>query len=316
MNDRNRQAADIAKELLGNGQVGVVVGYCRGLSPASASAAFLRQPEETSTLIVDDTCSQNLTKYLLALEEKAAIFVKGCDSRTLVSLIQDNEVIRDNIIIIGIPCEGMLDADKIEAKLGVPLSEIKSMSRSGQDVVFEVGAKTKDIPFDELKMDRCQACRFPNPVISDRSVSDNVTPHDVVRLAGLDKVDSMSLADKRRFWQETLDKCIMCYACRNACPVCVCQDVCIMQGRVPHWSSERVDDREKLFYQMTRALHVAGRCTGCGECERACPMDIPLNLINQKMVEIMAELFDYEPGLDPQAPLPLSTYRPDDPEAK
>ena len=47
------------------------------------------------------------------------------------------------------------------------------------------------------------------------------------------------------------------------------------------------------------------RCVECGECERVCPMDLPLMLQNRKMLKDINELFgDYECGLsDDRAPI-------------
>ncbi len=43
------------------------------------------------------------------------------------------------------------------------------------------------------------------------------------------------------------------------------------------------------MFQITRIMHVAGRCTDCGECERACPVNIPLRSLSKKMEELKDE---------------------------
>ena len=50
------------------------------------------------------------------------------------------------------------------------------------------------------------------------------------------------------------------------------------------------------MFHMIHALHLAGRCTECGECERACPMNIPLGKLKKKINMDMLELFDYVAG--------------------
>ena len=47
-------------------------------------------------------------------------------------------------------------------------------------------------------------------------------------------------------------------------------------------------------------MHLAGRCSGCAECERVCPMDIPLNLLNRKMAQELFELYGFEATMQPQ----------------
>ena len=56
-------------------------------------------------------------------------------------------------------------------------------------------------------------------------------------------------------------------------------------------------------------MHLAGRCTGCGECQRACPVGIPILALRQQIARAVAELFDgYKSGTDPEATPPLLGY--------
>ena len=80
------------------------------------------------------------------------------------------------------------------------------------------------------------------------------------------------------------------------------------------WLRRSVSLSENTVWHLTRALHVAGRCTGCGECERVCPMDIPLMLLNKKMLKEVQELFEYTPGISINEKPLLASYKPDDPE--
>lgn len=63
---------------------------------------------------------------------------------------------------------------------------------------------------------------------------------------------------------------------------------------------------EKRTFHLGRAYHLAGRCIGCNECERVCPMSIPISLINHKLAQEMKNYFNYEAGLAIQ-PSPLVT---------
>ena len=71
------------------------------------------------------------------------------------------------------------------------------------------------------------------------------------------------------------------------------------------------------MYHLVRASHMAGRCVECGECERVCPVNIPLMLINQKLIKDVDEFFGpYEAGLkfEAGAKPPLSSYKENDPD--
>jgi len=65
---------------------------------------------------------------------------------------------------------------------------------------------------------------------------------------------------------------------------------------------------------MTRAMHLVGRCTGCGECTRACPVDIQVDAFNQHMKDVIQGSFDYKSGYSEEEKPPLITFKVDDRE--
>jgi ferredoxin len=116
-------------------------------------------------------------------------------------------------------------------------------------------------------------------------------------------VEGVSREDVEAFLPEAFDRCIKCYGCRNACPVCIC-DTCVLEescwvehGRIP----------PSLPFHLIRIYHVVDKCVGCGMCEAACPMDIPLSRLHLPLLQKMQELFEYEPGADAAACSPLTT---------
>ena len=81
----------------------------------------------------------------------------------------------------------------------------------------------------------------------------------------------------------------------------------------PTWQSIAINRQEKQFYLLMRAYHLAGRCVECNECERACPMNIPLHLLNRKVASEVASMFDgYRAGLDPAVKPVLTTFKKDE----
>lgn len=63
-----------------------------------------------------------------------------------------------------------------------------------------------------------------------------------------------------------------------------------------------------------RAYHLAGRCIGCGECERVCPMGIPLTELNKKLQKDVKEIFSYTAGLSLDKKPLLAIFSPEDPK--
>jgi ferredoxin len=82
----------------------------------------------------------------------------------------------------------------------------------------------------------------------------------------------------------------------------------------PQWVRRSVNLSENTAWNIMRAFHLAGRCIGCGECERACPMDIPLMDLNKKIEKDIKEVYEYNAGLDPEGKPLLATFNPNDPE--
>ena len=63
-----------------------------------------------------------------------------------------------------------------------------------------------------------------------------------------------------------------------------------------------------------RSFDLAGRCTGCRECDRVCPVDIPWVLLNKAVEKEIKEKFSYEPDKDSKERLPLFDFKKDDKE--
>jgi ferredoxin len=123
----------------------------------------------------------------------------------------------------------------------------------------------------------------------------------------------LSPAERRAFWNKEFSKCIKCYACRQICPLCYCNR-CIADKNQPQWIPTSPNPSGDFMWNLTRAYHLAGRCVDCGECERSCPVGIPLMLMNKMIYNNVKANFGYEAGFDATVPPPLATYNPEDKE--
>ena len=120
---------EAARELLRQKKVQVVIGFERGSVPLRSRPCFVRSEQDIDRLVWDGFCENSLARYVAKRDEKMAVVAKGCDSRAIVSLIQDRQVARENIFIVGIPCPGMIDLEKVALITGKEKDEIDRISR-------------------------------------------------------------------------------------------------------------------------------------------------------------------------------------------
>ena len=280
--------------LLQEGAVAAVIGYVAGRRAGTALPAVVTTPERTAELIFSPACRNNLSLYLTKAKQDAvptgrlAIIVKGCDLRALAGLLGESQIKRENLHIIGIACAGVFAAN---ADQSLPLSA-------------ETIAK------------KCRECTVHLPTGADFVAGTlpqlpTLTATEAEELA---RLEALTPAERWAFWKEQFSRCIRCLACRQVCPFCFCSQ-CLCDRNRPQAVENSVRPAGNLSWHIVRAMHLAGRCAGCAECERVCPMDIPLNLLNRKMAEELKELFDYEAGLTPQEKGPLTSYQEDDDES-
>lgn len=127
----------------------------------------------------------------------------------------------------------------------------------------------------------------------------------------IEKLKKMTLQEKFDYWSKALETCIKCYACRAACPLCYCTR-CAVECNQPQWIPVQASANGNYEWHMLRAMHLTGRCVGCGECGRACPLDIPVHLLTMHMAEESKKMFGVESGLSMKMDSVLSTYKPED----
>ena len=283
-----------AVKLLTEEAVVAVVGYYPGRRKGTAIPALATTPEQAQQLIFSPACVNNLSLFLTKAKKgvlkkgRIAIIAKGCDMRALAGLMGESQVKKEDIFTIGIACAG----------------------------VFGSGAERTGDLSDATIARKCRECAVHLPEGADLLVGTlpelpELTPLEAEEMA---RIEALPQAERWAFWKEHFSRCIRCMACRQVCPFCYCEQ-CLCDKNRPQAVESSPRPAGNTAWHIVRAMHLAGRCGGCAECERVCPMDIPLNLLNRRMARELKELYDYEATTTPLEKGPLASYQEDDEQA-
>ena len=302
---------EISEKILKDCTVEMVIGFRKGTVPMMNEPCFARTPAEAEQFVWDGNCGINLVNYLSDRQEKIGIVAKGCDSRNIVTHILENKIKREQLYIIGVPCQGMIDRRRVSAMFGSEISEVRE---DGDTLIVKGLGGEKAFKRSEVMQANCTICIHRNPVIYDELVAELVEEQkEVDRYTDVRRIETMTPEKKWAFFEEMLDTCIRCYACRNACPLCYCP-TCFVDEHRPQWVGKSQDPIDIRTFHFLRAYHCAGRCTDCGACERACPVGIPMRQFTKKLEKDCLELFDWEAGMTLDKRPALDVYRANDPD--
>jgi len=303
---------EIAKGILEDKKVDMVIGFRQGTVPMMNEPCIIRRPDDVENLVWDSHCGINLANYLTGRTEKIGVIAKGCDSRNIVNHIIENKINREQLYIIGVPCKGMTDRHKLA---DMAAGEIFTVDESADGVMIKGADFETTFSKSDVMQKNCLNCTHRNPVIYDALAADLVEEQtDVDRYVDVRRIEELSVQAKQQHFTDLFAACIRCYACRNACPLCYCP-TCFVDESRPQWLGKGQDTTDIHTFHFLRAFHCAGRCTDCGACERACPVGINMRTLTKKLEKDCADLYNWEAGLCTDTRPPLDMYAVSDSNA-
>jgi ferredoxin len=301
---------DIARRLLQEEKVDVFIGYKKGSVPMMNEPVLVNHPDRADLLHWDIHCGLNLCNYLTRRTDRIGIVANGCNSRNIVTHIVENQIKREQLYIVGIPCTGMIDHRAVMRAVGN--REILEVQE--EEGTFRVAGRDfeETFPIADYLRNNCRLCLHRNPVEYDEMVADPVDEQQIEDpFAEVTEIEGRGAPERWEHFTSLIEPCIRCYACRNACPLCYCP-TCFVDESRPQWVGKSIDPTDTMTFHFLRAYHCAGRCTDCGACERVCPVGIPVRQFTSKLNKDTLALFDWEAGLSLGVRPPLDVYRVDD----
>ncbi|MBI5206937.1 MAG: 4Fe-4S ferredoxin, partial [Candidatus Firestonebacteria bacterium] len=255
--DINKILQDKAYKLFEENKITCFIGYEQGSLSYKTRPCFITRKEEVNRLVFNSFCINNLSIYLEQYKDKKiGILATPCTLRSIIALKQGNQVILENIYILGVNCPGMIDPEKIN---DLHFWEIKSIEENNDKVIINTGEGKHEIIKSSVFYDKCQNCNHKLPCFYNELLGEEQVNKEscIDEYASVRELEKLPIDERWEYWEKEFQKCIRCYACRNVCPVCYCKE-CVVDKTIPQWISKINQSSINEYYNLMRVLHVMG----------------------------------------------------------
>jgi hypothetical protein len=193
----------IARKLLEKGTVDVFIGYRKGSVPMMNEPMLIKDPSESDLLHWDSHCGLNLCNYITKRTDRIGIVANGCNSRNIVTHIVENQIKREQLYIVGIPCTGMIDHRAVKRAVGN--REILDVAEEGESFTVSGNGFRNTFAKKDFLRSNCVLCLHRNPVEYDEMAADRVAEQEGVNpFQGIEEVERKSPEEKQKFFKELL----------------------------------------------------------------------------------------------------------------
>ncbi len=301
---------DKLKRMLENAEIDGVLGFKNRTYPDKNIPFFATNPDEIDFLSNSRFNMLNIATYLKKLKgKKIAVMVRGCEERAINVLCAENQLNRKDIILVGLPCKGIVDMRKLEEAYG---EKILSIEEDTGKIKISGKGGDKTIDVKNILSNSCLTCERPVAETADIKVKGDAI-NTFSDYQEVKSVEDMPFDKRQELFEKEFFNCIRCYACRDACPMCYCE-TCFVDSNNPVWVEPGRDITDIIAFHLIRMFHMAGRCTNCGACERACPSGINLTYFTAKITKDMKDSYDFIAGLTTQQNPALGEFKQNDRE--
>jgi len=275
---------------------------------------------------------------------RIAAVLRPCEVRAVIELIKLKQVQPDNLFLIGFDCPGVFN---LKTYRELPDSRAEPLGLAGASadgdpedlreacrLCTHFTADSADVNLAWMGSDAATSedgSALLVEVCSDRGseLLKGLDAEDVETPPERDAAVSKKREEREQRFSEDaedlltlLEPCVRCYNCREVCPICYCKE-CLLKPEKMGYTPERHLNRaakkgqlkmplDTVLYHLTKMNHMATSCVACGVCEQACPMEIPLGRIYNRVGRHAQALFDYVAGRSREEGLPVTTFREDE----
>ncbi len=281
---------------------------------------------------------RRITK-LRKVERELLAILRPCEARTYKELIKFNQINPENIIVLTYDCPGTIHVRNYKYDK-VPVEElIDEIRKGGKSEKVRESCKVCEYP---TPISGVGDIAF-GIVNTDSPVFFSISEKGKEFLLSLginegsrDDEDWVKMhRERREKWyqeqringgrkglEEFLSSCMNCHNCKDMCPICFCKE-CFFEDhsvfdyestKYFHWADDKNGIRlptDKALFHIGRLIHMGTSCIGCGLCQQACPVDIPLYRLFGIVGNELQKVFDYKPGINDDIP-PVMDFREDE----
>lgn len=250
---------------------------------------------------------------------KIAAVLKPCESRAVVELAKLKQIELEHVYLLAPDCEGTVELkeySQVADGVAVPRRMVCDICRSrvAMDPV-DIGLGTFGVKDGSVMLvaNSDRGSQFAEGVeakateLTDarkkamkEAIDDGEKAWDKQEAASREKYSEVSA------FLAALSPCIKCMNCQNVCPVCYCKE-CLLETDAFNPTAGSLADKarrrgslrmpvETVEFHLVRMAHVMTACVMCGQCESACPSDIPLVEMYAGINRRIQDLFDYQAG--------------------
>jgi formate dehydrogenase subunit beta len=336
--DRDAAVRRLLRTALERGAVDAVLVPVEGAGRKGIVNMFTTDPEDLGEAVpFAKAMAQFGPQDLVRLTEpggrpvRIAAVLKPCEARAVVELAKLNQVELEEVVLISPDCEGTVELKEyahVAEGVAVPVRLACNICRSrvamdpvdlalgtlgvkdGTVMLVANGEKGKalaealDAKATDLTKERRKAVT--------EALKDGDEAWDKQEAASREKYSDLSA-----FLTE-LSPCIKCMNCQNVCPVCYCAE-CLLETDAFNPTAGSLADKarrrgslrmpvETVQFHLVRMAHVMTACVMCGQCESACPSDIPLVEMYAAINRRIQDLFDYRAGRDLEEAPPFTCF--------